>query len=473
MSDERTPVVLLAGLAGAVLDEVAGAFLRLPGTAVVHHDLREVAQGVVRRRVRWGAPTPAASGPRADHGAAGPAARAGLPVDQWHVLELAHGCVSCTLREDLLPLTHRLSRTPGVDRIVLHLDPALEPEALCWALRHVVVDGETVLERARVEAVVTVVDVGTWLADATGDETLAERGLLASADDDRTVAQVCVGQVEFADVLVLAGAAPDAWAAERVAAVLDRLAPGAPRVPLARLDLAALLARVPRDARRGELADAHAPLLRGQPPLDPDCGVSTVVFTERRPFHPQRLHEAVDVLLDGVVRARGRVWVASQPDVALWLESAGGGLRVGHAGPWLAALEAAGGPDPWAGVDPQRRAMAALRWDPYYGDRDQEVVVIAHHADPGEIDAVLRHALLTDAELAEGEEAWRSWPDPFGEWHSDPCEDVDRDSDGDGDREGVGVDPGRDTAPWNTAPTNTAAKKADPRKTDPRKTEEK
>nr|WP_253673613.1 GTP-binding protein [Streptoalloteichus tenebrarius] len=437
------------------MEEVADAFLQLPGTAVVHHDLRRISQGVVRRRVRWG--TPPAGGTRPSIRGADPAnvvPHTGIPLDRWHVLELAHGCVSCTLREDLLPLTRRLCATPGVERVVLHLDPALEPEALCWALRHVVVDpgngsvgaagaegaeGATVLDHARVEAVVTVVDSGTWLADATGDETLAERGLSASADDDRTVAQVCVGQVEFADALVLAGAAPDAWTGARTGAVLDRLAPTAPRTRLDRLDPAALLAEVPADARRGEVDDAHAPVLRGQPPLDSDCGVSTVVFTARRPFHPERLHDAVDVLLDGVVRARGRMWVASQPDVALWLESAGGGLRVGHAGPWLAALDRANTPDadtrdtdtrdtdtrdgndPWVGVDPRRRAMAALRWDPYYGDRDQEIVVVAHRADPDEIEAALRHALLTDAELAEGEEVWRGWPDPFGEWHDDPC----------------------------------------------------
>jgi hypothetical protein len=103
--------------------------------------------------------------------------------------------------------------------------------------------------------------------------------------------------------------------------------------------------------------------------------------------------------------------------VALWLESAGGGLRVGHAGPWLTTLA----PEEWEQVDPDRRTMASLRWDPYYGDRDQELVVVTHQADPEEITAALREALLTDTELAEGEAVWRGYPDPFGQWHTDPC----------------------------------------------------
>jgi hypothetical protein len=65
--------------------------------------------------------------------------------------------------------------------------------------------------------------------------------------------------------------------------------------------------------------------------------------------------------------------------------------------------------------------MAALAWDPSFGDRAQDLVVIAHDADLGEIDAALRGALLRDDELVAGVDAWRELPDPFGWWHTDPC----------------------------------------------------
>ncbi|MBP2474915.1 G3E family GTPase [Crossiella equi] len=396
MTRQRTPLLLVAGLAAEHAAVVADRYAADPHTAVLHHDLREVTQGVVLRRLRHGG------------------------YDRTETLELAHGCVSCTLREDLLPVVLRLAHAPDVRRVVLHCDRALEPEAVCWALRHVVVDGRTAESEVYVEGVLTVVDAATWFADATGDIELSERGLHASADDERTVAQVAVGQVEFADLLVLAGEAPDAWTAARTDAVLDRLAPLAPRTRLADLDPVRFLARVPANARRGEIDDAHAPLLRGQPPLTEDSGVALTVFSQRRPFHPDRLHEALDFLLDGVVRARGRVWVASQPEVALFLETAGGGLRIGHAGPWLAALE----PEQWSAVDGDRRAMANLVWDPYYGDRSQDLVVLSHSAVPAEITEALTAALLTDEELAQGWDAWLAYEDPFGTWHEDPCEDA-------------------------------------------------
>jgi G3E family GTPase len=354
-------VVLVAGFTH---HEVADELWRAsPESVLVRHDLSSLADGVVRR---W-------------------------TDGRLTVLELAHGCVSCTLRLDLVPLLERLD-----GRVIVHLDPVLEPEAVCFAL------SET---EVRVEAVVTVIDSATWLSDATGADTLADRGMGAAEGDERTVAQVVVGQAEVADALVLIGEDPE------LAAVLDRLTPLAPRQKLDELEVTALLAAVPAGSRRGRIDDGFEPLLHGQPPLEPARGASVVHFTERRPFHPARLHEAIDVLLEGVVRTRGRVWVASQPDVALWLESAGGGLRVGNLGPWLAAT------DDWTEAGADRRAAASLMWDPYYGDRNQELVVITSSADPCRITETLRAALVTDEELALIAEL--DFADPFADWHEE------------------------------------------------------
>ncbi|MEV6277825.1 GTP-binding protein [Nocardia sp. NPDC051832] len=413
---ERTPVVLIAGFAGratAGVDQLAAALRARAGTVVVRHELSELREGIVRRTV-W---------------------QDGRECTE--VLELAHGCVSCTLRADLLPLLCRLSARDSVDRIVLALDPAFEAEAVCQAIEGVVVTG--IVGRVdgpagrdvRVEAVLTCLDTQTWLADATGDESLAERGL-AAADDDRTVAQVAVGQVDFADALVALGPAVDALEQARLAEVLARLVPDAPvcwtddLATVGPAEIEQLLGRIPADARRGRTFDAHAPLLRGQPPLGTEHGVTLIEFAASRPFHPERLHEALDVLFDGVVTARGRMWLATQPDEVVWLESAGGGLRVGGAGRWLAAMPA----DEVAQADPARRALAALRWDETFGDRDISLVILAHDADPADIRHALHWALVEDDELRLVERAPErvaQWEDPFGDWHQDPCADPELD----------------------------------------------
>jgi G3E family GTPase len=392
----RPELLVLTGLHRSGVEAVIGRIRAAdPDAAVLHHDLRDIGSGRVHRRLRRGG------------------------LDETTVLDLEHGCLSCTLREDLLPQLLALAGPGGPRRIVLHLDPALEPEQVCWSLLHVVVDGSDgpITDVVDLRGVVAAVDAGRWLDDATGDETPAERGLAELPDDERTLAQIAVGQAEFADLLVHTGTA-DAWRLARTDAVLARLAPAAQRLHLADLDARMLLVELPAAARRGRPDDVHAPLLRGEPPLRRDCGVQMLVYAARRPFHPQRLHSAMDVLLEGVVRTRGRMWLATRPEAVLWLESAGGGLRVGHAGDWLADADA----EVWESVSAERRAVAALGWDPDFGDRAQDLVVIAHDADLEEIEAALSGALLTDAELAAGEAAWRELPDPFGWWHTDPCE---------------------------------------------------
>ncbi|WP_439663099.1 GTP-binding protein [Lentzea sp. HUAS TT2] len=235
-------------------------------------------------------------------------------------VELLHGCVSCTVREDLREV---LSGLAG-HTVVLHLDPLLEPDAV---RRNLGVD---------VECVITVLDAATWLDDALGDASMVS--------DQRTVAQVVVAQAEAADVLVLQGDAD-----ERTLAVLDRLAPGAHRCTPETV--------VVRKSARPRLV-----------PLTPECGVSTAVFTADRPFHPARLNEALDSLLDGtVVRSRGRLWVADEPDVALHLESAGCGMHVGEGGP--------------------------------RGGRTTQIVAITL-GEPDSITAAFAEALLTDDELS-------------------------------------------------------------------------
>ncbi|WP_433504291.1 ribosome hibernation factor-recruiting GTPase MRF [Pseudonocardia halophobica] len=400
-----TELLVVTGLCTEGVERVL-ARLRTadPGVVVVHHDLRDIARGRLHRRIR------------------------DRDTDTWTELELAHGCLSCTLREDLLPTLRGLAGR--VRRVVLHLDPALEPEQVCWALAHVLVDGGgadpghgvVLTDLVDLRGVITAVDAARWLDDATGDEPVTERGLADLPDDERTVAQVAVAQAEFADLIVHTGSA-SAWEHARVDAVLERLAPTAPRSRLAELDDdAVLLRRTHAQARRGRPDDVHGPLLRGAPPLTTDCGVRLLAFSARRPFHPDRLHEAIDLLLDGVVRTRGRIWLATRPGDVLWLESAGGGLRIGQAGEWLAGQD----PAAWDEVSDERRALAALGWHPRFGDRAQDVVVLAHALDADGLDAVeagLRSALLTDAELAAGEETWPALPDPFGFWHTDPCGD--------------------------------------------------
>ena len=242
-----------------------------------------------------------------------------------------------------------------------------------------------------------------WLGQAIGDDDL---------EDGRTVAQVAVAQAEFADALVLTEPHLQTLSVLRRLAPRARLTVGAERVETA-------LANLERDSRRGRGDNPHDPLLAGQPSLEADGDVGLLLFSARRPFHPQRLHDALDVLLDGVVRTRGRLWLANRFDDFMWLESAGGGMRFEYAGRWLAAMSAS----EQAYADPQRCALAAADWDARLGDRHVCVAVLVCGAQPEYIVDALRGALLTDQEWNRPDE-WPGCSDPFGDWHEDPCDDM-------------------------------------------------
>ncbi|MBB2770631.1 MULTISPECIES: ribosome hibernation factor-recruiting GTPase MRF [Mycolicibacterium] len=381
----RTPVIIVAGQGQS--NAVCDVLMTEPGTVVVSHRLdgHVVVRTVATHRHQR------------------------VLVSEWP-LELLKGCVGCTTRGDLLVLLRNLHRREDVTRIVVQLAPWLEPEPVCWAIENIAVhvgpgyiDGPASRDVA-IDAVVTTVDTAVWLAQALGDDDL---------DDNRTVAQVVVGQAEFADVLVLTE--PE----RRTLAVLRRLTPRA-RITVGTDQFATAVRNLEPDARRGRGHSPHDALLAGEPPLRADGDVTIVEFNARRPFHPQRLHRAIDDLLDGVVRIRGRAWLASRPDAVVWIESAGGGLHVGHAGEWLAAMS----PNQRAYAAPERVALAALHWDERFGDRHIALTLLACGADPQTVTGALSGALLTDDELTRPE-TWTAYEDPFGDWHEDPCDQVD------------------------------------------------
>ena len=393
--DSRPAVTVLSGFAPGVVHAAAQALLIADERLIaVSHDITGLRDGVVRRTVRT---------------AAG--------IVESGEAALVHGCVSCTLREDVLPTLVRLARTRPGDDIVLVLPPVVEPEAVASACSHGLVDGTRVTDVLRFDSYVTVVDADRFLDDLGSSDDLRDRGLHAAADDHRAVAEVVVHQVEFCDTVIL-WSRPDSDTLEldRIGTLVHRLAPWAVQVPTGTtnsLDCTGLSSLVRRTGRH----NPHRPgllglALEGRPIAVHDTGssgVTSILFESRRPFHPQRLHDALEEVTEHALRGRGQLWIASQPETALAFEFAGGGAGLGSLGHWLAALPA----DRWTETSDERRIAADLAWDPYYGDRRTVLAVIGLHLDHDAVTGLLHACLLTDDELADGFDAWRDLPDPF------------------------------------------------------------
>ncbi|MFE1259920.1 CobW family GTP-binding protein [Streptomyces albogriseolus] len=376
MRDETgLPVVIVAGLHSEARREVVEHLLRLvPGSVALHHDLSTAADGTVLRQVR---------------DASGELSRDEAP--------LVNDCACCALREDLVPQLRRLADA-GLTRLaVVELWDSVEPKGMA----EVVVQHAT--DAVRLTNVVTAVDPALVLPCLGNGDDLAEAGLAATAGDRRTVGDTWARQLEYAPVLAVVGS-EDADDEDR--ALLTQLHPTARQVSADSPELARL-AFTGFDAEAA--AAAQHPACALLPQEADEAGVTTFVWRRHRPFHPERLYEALEDLCCAAVRSRGRFWLADRPDTLLAWDAAGGALCVESAGPWLASLPDAA----WEMVPPVRRAAAALDWHSEHGDRCQHLVFTSPGLDRDGLARVLESCLLTDAEYAAGPEAWKRLPAAF------------------------------------------------------------
>ncbi|WP_411075916.1 CobW family GTP-binding protein [Streptomyces sp. cmx-4-7] len=369
------PVVIVAGLHAEARKEVVDRLLRaVPGSVALHHDLSSAPDGTVLRLVR---------------DASGPVSRGETP--------LVNDCACCALREDLVPELERLAGD-GLTRLaVVELWDSVEPKAMAE-----VVAGHGG-DRLSVTGVITAVDPALVLPYLANGDDLAEAGLAAAPTDQRTVGDTWARQLEYAPVLAVVDSAE---ADDEDRALLAQLHPTARRVPAASADLArAAFAGFDVEAA----AAAQHPACALLPQEADEAGVTTFVWHRRRPFHPERLYEALEDLCCAAARSRGRFWLADRPDTLLAWDAAGGALCVESAGPWLASLPDAA----WEMVPPVRRAAAALDWHADHGDCCQHLVFTSPGLDRDGLERLLDSCLLTDAEYASGPEEWKRLPAAF------------------------------------------------------------
>lgn len=258
-------------------------------------------------------------------------------------------------------------------------------------------------DRMALTSVITAVDPALVLPYLANGDDLAEAGLAAAPTDQRTVGDTWARQLEYAPVLAVIDSDE---ADDEDHALLAQLHPTARRVPAASTELArAAFAGFDVEAAAAAQHPACALL-----PQDADeAGVTTFVWHRRRPFHPERLYQALEDLCCAAARSRGRYWLADRPDTLLAWDAASGALCVESAGPWLASLPAAA----WEMVPPMRQAAAALDWHPDHGDCCQHLVFTSPGLDRDGLEQLLDSCLLTDAEYEPGREAWKHLPAAF------------------------------------------------------------
>jgi G3E family GTPase len=329
------------------------------------------------------------------------------------LVEMSNGCICCTLREDLLAEVGRLAREGRWDHLVIESTGISEPIPVAQTFVFEDESGRTLAELAPLESMVTVVDGATFLDDVAGAQSLQERGESLGEDDQRTVADLLVDQVEFADILVLNKI--DRMTPERIAqteALLHKLNPRA-------MIIGTSHGRVPVDEMIGvarfdwETAQSSAGWMRElegeHTPETEEYGISSTVFESARPMHPQRFWDWMHRPHPGVLRSKGFFWLATRSELAWEWALAGRAATFRPTSMWWAATP----PSEWpAGVRPDKDP----RWDARFGDRLNQIVLIGIDLDREKAQQELEACLVTEEELGRGAAWWEengAGLDPF------------------------------------------------------------
>lgn len=333
------------------------------------------------------------------------------------LVEMSNGCICCTLREDLLEEVTKLAQEGRFDYLVIESTGIAEPLPVAETFTFADENGLSLSDVARLDTMVTVVDAINFLRDYDEAKFLTETPESLGEDDERSVADLLVDQVEFADVILISKTdLAEKTEIERLLAILKTLNTSATIIPISNgeVELDAVLDTQSFSFEKAQQAPGWLKEMRGEHiPETEEYGISSFAYHARRPFHPEKfydfLHNAEDY--GKLIRSKGYFWLATRPDFVGQWSQAGGIARYGAAGMFWKSIPKEDWPTDQDSLD----AINNI-WQEPYGDMRQELVFIGQGLEQEKLIARLNKCLLTEDEVKQGRNYWLSLEDPFPEW---------------------------------------------------------
>ena len=336
------------------------------------------------------------------------------------LVEMSNGCICCTLREDLLEEVGKLAKEGRFDYLLIESTGISEPLPVAETFTFRDENDQSLADVARLDTMVTVVDGMNFLLDYQAAESLASRGETLGEEDERSITDLLIEQIEFADVILISKIdLISSSEREELMAILERLNAQAEIIPMVmgEVPLHKILNTGRFDFEKAAQAPGWLQEMRGEHvPETEEYGIASSVYRARRPFHPQRFFSFIDgEWINGkLLRSKGFFWLASKHmDAGSWSQ-AGGMMRYGFAGRWWRFVPKNQWPQ-----DAESTAAIMENWSAAVGDCRQELVFIGQNIDFVQLNAELDDCLLTDDEMALGVEGWSVFADPFGPWYEE------------------------------------------------------
>lgn len=340
-----------------------------------------------------------------------------LSHSEEKLVEMSNGCICCTLREDLLLEVNKLAKDNKFDYLVIESTGISEPLPVAETFTFADEDGVSLSDVAKLDTMVTVVDAVNFLKDYEEAKYLKESGESLGEDDERSVADLLVDQIEFADVLLVSKTdLVETKNTEKLNAILRSLNTDAEIIPISQgqVDIENVLNTGLFDFEKAQQAPGWLKEMRGEHiPETEEYGISSFSYVARRPFYPEKFYKFLHNTkqFGKLIRSKGYFWLGSRLEYAGQWSQAGGIARYGFAGLFWRSVPKKDWPK-----DEESLATIKENWVEPFGDMRQELVFIGQGLDKTAMIDALDDCLVSEDDLLKGEEFWTTMDDPFPPW---------------------------------------------------------